>query len=173
MEKQETTLAIGDSCSTKRLRPAANGASVALSLMELLVVLSIVGVIVGMSVPAMARYSAQARLKATARQVAGFLSLARSLSIGSQAGHTVIMDAEHKEMTVADNASGEALEQKLRLPQGIDIALLSGGESVAPEEIVFMPNGSLRGRAVSLILKDKNKSITVAVSGVTGAVTVE
>ena len=141
--------------------------------MELLVVLSVIGIIVGMSVPALTRYSGQVRLKTTVRQMVGFLSLARSFSIGSQAGHTVILDSEHKQMTVVDAASGETLEQKLRLPQGIDIAVEAGGEALSPPEIAFQPSGSLRGRTTSIILKDKQKSITITVSGVTGAVTVE
>ena len=145
-----------------------------MTLMELLVVLSIIAAVVGMSVPAMTRYSGQARLKTTVRQMAGFLSLARSLSIGSQSGHTVLADTEHRRMTVTDNTSGEVLEQQLRLPQGMDVTLESGGETLTPAEIAFQPSGSLRsGRAVSVILKDGQKRATITISGITGAVTVE
>ena len=145
----------------------------AMTLMELLIVLGIIAVVVGMSVPAMTRYSSQARLKATVRQMAGFLSLARSLSIGSQSGHTVLVDIEHRRMTVMDNTSGEVLEQQLRLPQGIDVTLESGGEVLSPAEIVFQPSGSLRGRTVSVIIKEGQKRATIAISGITGAVTAE
>ena len=141
--------------------------------MELLVVLGVIGIIVGMSVPALTRYSGQVRLKATVRQMAGFLSLARSLSIGSPAGHTVIVDVEHKQMTVVDNDSGEELDQKIHFPQGIEVAVEAGGEPLTPPELAFQPNGSLRGRTTSIILKDKQKSCTLTVSSVTGAVTVE
>ncbi len=169
MVKREMTLAIGDRRSGASHCALVDG----MTLIELLVVLGITAAIVGMSVPAMTRYSGQVRLKTTVRQMAGFLSLARSLSIGSQAGHTVIIDTEHKQMTVVDNGSGETLDQKFRLPQGIDIEAVAGGEALTPPEIAFQPSGSLRGRTVLLILKDKPKTITITVSSMTGAVTVE
>lgn len=168
MAKPVTTLETGD---RGRMSPNRNGP--AITLMELLVVLSIIAAIVGMGVPAMARYSAQVRLKAAVRQAAGFLSLARSLSIGSEAGHTVIVDAPRRLMTVVDNASGEMLEQKFHLPQGIDIQVTAAGEAVTPPEIAFQPSGSLRGRTTALIFKDQEKSVTITVSAVTGAISID
>src|SRR3989338_8523510 len=63
-----------------------------MTLMEILVVLGVIGIIVGMSVPALTRYAGSMRLKAVTRQVTGLVSLARSLSIGSPGGPTAHVD---------------------------------------------------------------------------------
>ncbi len=144
-----------------------------MTLMELLVVLGIIGIVVGMSAPALTRYAGQVRLKSTVRQVVGLLSLARSLSIGSPAGHTVSIDLEHRQLTVIDNNVNEALDQKVRLAAGLEISVEAAGEALTPPELVFQPNGALRGRTVSIILTDKQKTYTITVSSITGAVTVE
>lgn len=146
--------------------------TIGMTLMELLVVLSVIAAVVGLSTPALVRYSGQARLKSTVRQVVGLLSLVRSLSVSSPAGHTVSIDLERRELSVVDNDSGEALEQIVRLPRGLEVAVEAGGEALKPPELVFQPNGALRGRTVSLILTDKDKDVTITVSSITGAVTV-
>ena len=51
-----------------------------MTLVELLVVLGIIGLILGISVPGLSAYANQARLKAATRNVVGLLSLARSLA---------------------------------------------------------------------------------------------
>jgi len=141
--------------------------------MELLVVLAVIGIIVGMSVPAMTRYSAQVRLKAATRQVVGLLSLARSLSIGSRAGHAVVVNAQARELTVVNADSGEVLEQKVSLPRSVTVEVQVAGEPAAEAQVAFRPNGSLTGRSVALILSDNDKRQTITVTGATGAVSVQ
>lgn len=141
--------------------------------MELLVVLAVIGMIVGMSVPALTRYSAQVRLKSVTRQVVGLISLARSLSIGSRAGHAVVVDADAGEITVVNTASGESLEQKVRIPKSVAVEVEVAGEPSPEAQVSFRPNGSLTGRSVSLVLTDRNKHQTITVTGATGAISVQ
>ena len=141
--------------------------------MELLVVIAVIGIIVGMSVPALTRYSAQVRLKSMTRQVVGLISLARSLSIGSRAGHAVIIDPDAREITVENTASGQALEQKVRIPTSMTVEVQMGGEPSPESRVSFRPNGSLSGRSLSLVLTDGKKRQTITVTGATGAVSVQ
>ena len=141
--------------------------------MELLVVLGVIGLIVGMSTPALTRYAGQMRLKTVTRQVMGLVSLARSLSVGSQAGHAVVVDAGSRRITVVNSASGEALEQVVRLPSGISAEVQVGGAAAAEQQVAFRTSGALTGRTASLVLSDGKKRSTITVTGATGAITVQ
>ena len=141
--------------------------------MEILVVLGVIGIIVGMSVPALTRYAGSMRLKAVTRQVTGLVSLARSLSIGSREGHTVIVDAPAKRIRVINAESGEALEQVVRLPSGISAEVEVGGTPAPEQQIAFRTSGALTGRSAAILLRDGRKTLTITVTGATGAISVE
>jgi Tfp pilus assembly protein FimT len=137
------------------------------------VVLGIMGVIVGMSAPALTRYAASARLKATTRELVGLLSLSRSLSVGSQQAHLVRVDPEARTVTVTNTVSNEALEQVVRLPKSVAIEVLVGDEPAPAPELTFRPSGALAGRTTVIRLSDESRQQVVTVTGPTGAVTVE
>lgn len=145
----------------------------AITLVELLVVLAIVGLIIGMSVPAFSSYSQKLRLNTTARQAVGLLALARSMAISSHAEHAVEVDADAGEIRVVNQASGEALEKVVRLPKAVTVTLAIGGETAAESRIVFRPNGGLGGRSVSMTLADARDERTITVTGTTGAVSLQ
>ena len=144
-----------------------------MTLVELLVVLGIIGLILGISVPGMTTYANQVRLKAATREVVGLLSLARSLAISSHEDHAVVIDPERREITVENTVSGEALERVIRLPTSISVEVTVSGEPAQEPRVVFRPTGSLAGRTASITLADRHTSHTVTISSITGAVTVE
>ena len=144
----------------------------AMTLVELLVVLAVIGIIVTMSVPSFTGYAKQIRLKATTRQVVGLLSLARSLAISSHEDHAVIVDPDAHAISIVRVASGEALEQVVRFPSTMTVDVQVGGAPAQESEVVFRPSGSLNGRSVSLILSDRDQIQTITVTGATGAVSV-
>ena len=144
-----------------------------MTLVELLVVLAIIGLILGISVPGLITYSNQLRLKAATREVVGLLSLARSLAISSHEDHAVVIDPERREITVENTVSGEALERVIRLPTSISVGVEVAGEPAQETRVVFRPTGSLAGRTMSIVLADRNTSHTVTISSITGAVSVE
>jgi Tfp pilus assembly protein FimT len=141
-----------------------------MTLVELLVVLGIIGVIVGMSVPGMVGYAQRVRLKAAVRQTMGLLSLARSSAITSHEEHAVIVDSEEGTLSVMNLSSEEALEQAVHLPSKVAVALQIGGAPSSEDRIVFRPTGALRGRTVSLILSDRDREQTITIMGTTGAI---
>jgi Tfp pilus assembly protein FimT len=144
-----------------------------MTLVELLVVLGIIGLILGMSVPALTHYASQLRLKAATREVAGFVSLARSLAISSRQNHAVVVDPERGEVSIVNLASGEPLEHVARLPSGVTVDVQVGGESAPESRVIFRPTGSLEGRTTTFVLANKEKSQSVTVTGTTGALSVQ
>jgi Tfp pilus assembly protein FimT len=144
-----------------------------MTLVELLVVLGVIGIVVGMSVPALTGYTKQVRLRTATRQVVGLVSLARSLAISSHEDHAVVVDPANQEISVINVASGQALEQVVRLPSSMTVGMQVGGEPSAEMQLVFRPTGSLTGRTVSFVLADRDKVQTITVTGATGSVSVE
>ena len=144
-----------------------------MTLVELLVVLGIIGLILGISMPALSRYTKQVRVKTAARQVVGLLSLARSLAISSHQEHAVVVDPERKEVSVVNTVSGEKLDQVIRLPSSVTLELQVGGKASSERQLVFRPTGSLIGRTVTLVLADRDKQQAITVTGTTGAVFVQ
>jgi len=144
-----------------------------MTLVELLVVIGIIGMILGIGVPALTGYAKQVRLKTATRQIVGLVSLARNMAISTRTEHAVVIDAEQGQVRVVNLTSGEALEQIVRLPTSVSVEMEVGGEPVKPTQFTFRPSGSLAGRSVSLVLADGQKEQAVVVTGTTGAVAVQ
>ena len=144
-----------------------------MTLVELLVVLGVIGLLVGLSVPALAGYARQARLKAATRQIVGLVTLARSMAISAHAEHAVVVDEERAEVRVVNAASGQALERVVHLPSNVTMALEVGGHPATGSQLVFRPTGSLTGRTTSIVISDGKKQSVVRVIGTTGAITVQ
>jgi prepilin-type N-terminal cleavage/methylation domain-containing protein len=142
------------------------------TLVELLIVMGIIGLVVGMSLPAMVGFGRQARLKTTTRQLMGLVSLARSLAISSREDHAVVLDAPAGRVQVMNLASGEAREEMVRLPSSVTVEFQVGGEPAPEPQFVFRPNGALAGRTVALVLTSEGRERTITVTGATGAVSV-
>ncbi len=143
------------------------------TLVELLVVLGIIALVLGISVPGFSGYAQQLRLKTAIRQTMGLLSLARSTAISSRTDHTVAFDAERQELTMTNVASGEVAERVVKLPPTVTLEFQMGGEAAPEPKLTFRSTGSLTGRTTSLVLSDKEHQHTISVTGATGAVTVQ
>ena len=144
-----------------------------MTLVELLVVLGVIGIILAITVPGLAGYAKQLRLKAATRQTIGLLSLARSLAISSRTDHTVVVDEERGAIQIINEATGEPLEQMVRLPSSVSVALESGGEPSPTLSLTFRATGALAGRTVRFILADRDRRQTIQVTGATGAVSLQ
>jgi Tfp pilus assembly protein FimT len=145
-----------------------------MTLIELLVILGVIGLILGISVPGLAGYAKRMRLSAVARQAVGLVSLARSLAVSSHADHAVVLDEERAELRVVNAVTGQAHERSVRLPASVTAQVRVGGEAAEEPEVVFRPTGSLSGgRSVSLVLADRDRRHTVTVNGITGSVSLQ
>ena len=142
------------------------------TLVELLVVLAIIGMIIGISVPGLTGYAKQVRLKTAARQVVGLLSLARSVAIGSHEDQTVVIDQARHEIRLLDAGSGETSEHFVRLPSNLAMSVRVGEEESQDAQLVFRSAGSLSGHSRSIVLADNNKSFTISITAATGAISI-
>jgi type IV fimbrial biogenesis protein FimT len=150
-------------------RPRTGG----ITLVELLVVLAVIGLIVGISIPGFVGYAQRTRLNSSARQVVGMLALARSMAISSHDEHALEVDAGDGEIRVVNQVSGEALEKVLRLPNSVSVTMEMGGAPLPESRVVFRPTGGLGTRSVSVTLADARDQRTIVVSGTTGAVSLQ
>ena len=144
-----------------------------ITLVELLVVMGVIGIVVGMSVPALVEYGQRARLKTATRQVLGYLSLARSRAISARAERQVAVDGEHGELRMLDPVSGEAAADPLRLPSNLSVELTAGGEPSSDGSLTFRPSGALVGRSVTVVLGDGRRERAILVTAATGAVVLQ
>ena len=144
-----------------------------MTLVELLVVMGVIALIVGISMPSLMSYSKTVRLKTTLREVVGFISLARSQAISAHAEHAVVIDQAGGKIRMVNQATGEPLEQVVTLPPGLTAELQIGGQPSQETRFVFRTSGSLLGRTVSLILSDHDKRHSITVTASTGSVSVE
>ena len=148
------------------------------TLIELLVVLAIIAMIVGMGTPAFLRFNAGLRFKATARQLAEMLQVARSQAITMRTTCSVLFDLDHRRVTVTDDAKGETLHTPLELPESIKLAQPGqpDGSGIGFDErkATFLPTGGLKGRTGTLWLSDvAGASQKITVYGSTGRVVLE
>lgn len=134
--------------------------------------MGIIGLIAGLGVPGLMAYAKQARLRATARQVVGLVSLARSTAISTREERSVVVDKAQQEIRV-ESPSGEALEQVVRVPRGMAVQLLIGGNAPAETKFTFRSSGALTGRSVALRLSHGGHERTLTVTAATGAITLE
>ena len=141
-----------------------------MTLVELLVVLGLIGLLLGMGVPAVSGLAQRTRFNAATRQLRGLLGLARSMAISTQEPHALRVDPERGDVTVVNVTTGAALEKRLRLPPAITVRVERGNEPSAELEIIFQPNGSLSGRSAQLVVADTARSLVLAVGGLTGTV---
>ena len=158
--------------------PCAPPSRGAFTLIELLVVLAIIGLIVGMGTPAFLRFNAALRLKATSRQVAEMLQVARSQAITMHTPCSAVFDLERRRVTVTDDVSGQALHTPLDIPEAIRLAepgqpegsgvVFEGGRAT------FLPTGGLKGRTGAVWLSDaQGASQKITVYASTGRVVME
>jgi len=149
------------------------GRARAVTLTELLVVLAIMGILIGVGAPALRGYAASWRLKATTRELVGLLSLARSSAISAQEAHAVEVDPAGAQVRIVNVASGDALDQRLRIPAGVTIEARIGQEPAPEPKVVFRPSGGVDGRTTAFILSSRGREQTVTVMGTTGAISLE
>lgn len=148
------------------------------TLIELLVVLAIIAIIVGMGTPAFFKFNAALRLKATARQMAALLQIARSQAITLRTTCSVSFDPQRRRVTVTDDANGELLHAPLDIPEAVTLA-----EPGQPDgsgfvfdngKATFLPTGGLKGRTgVVWLSQAQGVSQKITVYGSTGRVVME
>lgn len=138
------------------------------TLAEIIVVLSIIGLVLGMSMPFFSKLISSTKLKTGVRDVVATLSTARNYAITKRAECSVIFDLEKEEYWI--EVLGSVLEKINKLPEGIDLL----DTTFHLERVTFLPTGALIGSSGSITIVDKSgHSKLVKVTNVTGKIKVE
>ena len=150
------------------------------TLVEMLVVLAIIGMLLGISIPFTSGFGKGLRIKTTARAILGTLRVARSNAITYRKEYTVVFDVENGEYWIEDS-EGAIFEKKRRLASSIEFKspASEGEEAVDPvtfedDKVIFRSTGAIQGSSGSVSIADKRgDSRTISIIGSTGKVTIE
>ena len=144
----------------------------------MLVVLAVIAMLLGMSIPFVSGFGKGMRLKTSARGIVGTLRLAKSNAITYRKEFAVVFDQEKGEYWIEDG-EGAVFEKKHRLPGSISFAPGQGNEGGDPitfdgDRLVLFQTGAIRGGGGSVTITDRRgDSRTVSVLGSTGKIRVE
>lgn len=149
----------------------------AFTLVEMLVVLAIIGMLLGISIPFTTGFGKGLRLKTAARAILSTLRVAKSNAITYRDKYSVIFDVNNKEYWIED-PEGKIFERKSRLPASIEFKS-QGQEAHDPvtfdgDKVVFYSTGSTKGDSGSITISDRQgNSRTISIIGSTGNIRVE
>ncbi|MBN2096914.1 MAG: hypothetical protein JW714_00385 [Candidatus Omnitrophica bacterium] len=150
----------------------------AFTLMEMLVVLGVIILLLGVSIPFFASFSKGAKLKTAAKDVTAILNTARSLAINQRANYSVVFDySEFPHSYYIADASQTAVNKKYYLPKTIRFYRPSDPEAptnFSEDKATFSTTGGLTANSGSVWLSDKKGDFRrVNVSNTTGRVKID
>jgi len=131
------------------------------TLIEMLVVVTIIAIIAGISFPALTAGLASIRLSSAAGSSASFLVAAMNRVDRREQPAAILISPKTSTLEVYTAASGDKPDRELRLPQGISI---EGDES---RRFVLMPGGTVP-RMTLILRNDKGARRSVQVDPTTG-----
>ena len=150
------------------------------TLVEMLVMLAIIAMLLGISLPFTSVFGKGLRIKTAARAIVGTLRVARSNAITYRESYCVVFDVEGGEYWIEDSQE-RIFDKKRRLPASVNFETLGeeGEGSADPvtfedDRVIFYTTGAIGGGAGSITISDKRgKSETISIIGSTGKITID
>ncbi len=145
------------------------------SLIEMMVVLGIIALVVGMSLPYFGRFNSGSGIRAAARQISSLLYTGRSMAITHRKPYAVVFNVNEREVTLQDAASLEIVDKRYHIPAAISLENPDGSDPVSfkDDRVIFTPTGGVAGETGTLWFKDKkNNTISITVHQSTGRIKV-
>jgi len=121
------------------------------TLLELLVVVAIIGLIVGISMPSVAAGLDAVRMVSATDSVASFLNSAVNRAQRRQEPVELIVDFKGNQFSAYSN--DPSYSRELKLPEGVSIDSVTPGEENEqrePRRILILPGGSVPGIGIQL-----------------------
>jgi general secretion pathway protein H len=140
--------------ASRRLR--AHGAGV--TLLELLIVLSLMALIAAMSVPMLSGGVSNSELKAAAREVAAGFRYARSDAVGSRQETRVVFDLAERTFRIDRDPRLHTL------PKRVDLKLFTAQKDIVDDKtgaIRFFPDGGSDGGRVTIAAGERKYEVDV------------
>jgi prepilin-type N-terminal cleavage/methylation domain-containing protein len=142
-----------------RIYKAGNRAGV--TLLEMLIVVTIIAIVAGVSLPAVTTGLAGVRLQSAAGSVASFMTSSMNRVDRHEQAAAIVVSPGENSIAVFTAASGEKPERALSLPQGIRI------EGDVPRRYLFLPGGTVP-RLTVVLRNEKGSERSIRVDPVTG-----
>jgi general secretion pathway protein H len=140
------------------LAPTSRGRARGVTLLELLIVLSLIGILVAMVVPMLGGGVSTTELKSSARQMAAALRLARSEALATRREHSVLVDLERRVFRV----DGDPRE--IALPRDVELKLFTAQSDLVSDQagaIRFFPDGGSNGGRVTIAAGERKYEVDV------------
>jgi prepilin-type N-terminal cleavage/methylation domain-containing protein len=131
------------------------------TLIEMLIVVSIIAVIAGVSFPALTSGLASIRLASASGTTASFLTATMNRVDRRELAAAVVITPKENHLDVFTAASGDKPENTLRMPQGIAI------EGDEPRRFLLQPGGAFP-RITLVLHNDKGARRSVRIDPATG-----
>ena len=131
------------------------------TLIEMLIVVMIIGIIAGVSFPALTSGLSSVRLSSASGSAASFLTSAMNRVERRELPAAVVISPKENQLAIYTAASGEKAEMTLQMPQGVSI------EGDEQRRYLLQPGGTFP--RITLILRnDKGARRSVKVDPATG-----
>jgi prepilin-type N-terminal cleavage/methylation domain-containing protein len=131
------------------------------TLIEMLIVVMIIGIIAGLSFPALTSGLSSVRLSSASGSVASFLTSAMNRVERRELAAAIVISPKANQLAVFTAASGEKAENTLQMPQGVSI------EGDEPRRFLLQPGGTFP--RITLVLRsDKGLRRSVKIDPATG-----
>jgi prepilin-type N-terminal cleavage/methylation domain-containing protein len=134
------------------------------TLLEMLIVVTIIGIVAGISFPAVTSGLSGIRLQSAAGSVASFLTNTMNRVDRHEEPAAVVVSSKENTLAVFTSQSGDKPERTLEMPQGIRI---EGTEDDAPRRYLFLPGGTVP-RLLVVLRSDKGAEKSIRVDPTTG-----
>ncbi len=129
-----------------------------MTLLEILIVLSIMAIVAGLVIPMFGSGVSSTALKSAARQVAAGLRLARSEAVATRRDTRLVLDLEHRTFQVEPDARIHAL------PRELELKLFTAQSDLVYDSvgaIRFFPDGGSNGGRVTLAAGQRKYDVDV------------
>ena len=147
-----------DAADPAATRAAARLFDSGVSLLELLVVLSIMAAVAAIAVPVFGGGVSSTQLRTAAREVAGGLRLARSEAVASRRETILTLDLERRSFRVDRDP------REHTLPRGVEMKLYTAQRDLVSETtggIRFFPDGGSTGGRVSVAAGERKYDVDI------------
>lgn len=160
------------------------------SLIELLIVLTLIGLLAALATPMVSSSVRNAHLKAATKKTAAIFRYARNQAVATKRPYWVVVDREEGWVAVMDRPlntqEGEDRFEKAMVVSSSGTQLYEYPEDVGVAEVligedgridvqgafIFFPNGNCSGGSVAL-QRDDVRTATVSLDFITGTVTID
>lgn len=147
------------------------------TLVEMLVVLAIITMLLGITIPFTSGFGKGLRIKTSSRAIAGVLNVAKSNTITLRRNYTVVFDVKKDQYWIEDTG-GKVYEKKYCLPSSVKFKVKDDEEAdpvtFENDRVTFNASGSLEGPSGSVTITDKQgDSRTISVIASTGKVSID